>query len=259
MKNKINVGIIGYGNVGGSICKYFKRYKRKIFVLTRKNIENEKYIEFYNYEKIEEFLKKVNLILICIRDDKIFEIIETLKNFDLSGKIIYHTSGSLTSDILKSLKNVYVGSLHPIQTFPKPNYKLLENIYFSFEGEKFRIAQKLVKFFKSKIIKIDKEKKMLYHIACIFASNFSDLMWIISDKLIKSSIRNKNFKILVPLIKTTLNNAIKYGPKEALTGPAKRKDYELIKKHLKALENNKEIFEIYKLLSEIILKGFSSF
>ncbi|MEO0202095.1 MAG: DUF2520 domain-containing protein [candidate division WOR-3 bacterium] len=253
MKDNIRVGIIGYGNVGGSICSYFKKKRKKIYVLTSKSINKERFIEFYNYDNLEKFLSKVNLILICVRDDKILNIVEILKKFDLSGKIVYHTSGSFTSDILKGLNKAYIGSIHPIQTFPRPDYKLLNNIFFSFEGEKFKVARKFVSFFNSKIIRIEKDKKMLYHIACIFASNFVDLMWIISDKLINIAIKDKDFKVLIPLIQTTLKNAIKHGPSNALTGPAKRKDYELISKHLEILKNEENILRIYKLLSETIL------
>ncbi|MEO0224469.1 MAG: DUF2520 domain-containing protein [candidate division WOR-3 bacterium] len=252
MKNRI--GIIGYGNVGGSIALYFEKKRRKVFVLTSKLLKNKKFINFFNYNQIQEFIDSVDIILICVRDDKIESIIEILKKFSIKNKIIYHTSGSLTSDILKTLKNNYVGSFHPIQTFPKPNPKLLENIYFSFEGEKYKIAKSLANFFKSKIIKIKKENKLLYHVACIFASNFPNFLLTIADELIKIST-NKNYKILIPLIQTSLKNAIVYGPKNALTGPAKRKDIKLIKNHLKFLKTfNPDIYKLYKIISEMILK-----
>ena len=252
MKNK--VGIIGYGNVGSSIALYFKKKKKNVFVLTSKQIKNTKFINFFNHDKIEEFINSVDIILICVRDDKIENIIQILKKIPFKNKIIYHTSGSLTSDILKTLKNNYVGSFHPIQTFPKPNPRLLENIYFSFEGEKYKIAKSLANFFKSKIIRIKKEHKLLYHIACIFASNFPNFLLNIADELIKIST-DKNYKILIPLIKTNLKNAIVYGPRNALTGPAKRKDVKLIKNHLKFLKTfNPDIYKLYKIISEMILK-----
>jgi len=99
MKNR--VGIIGYGNVGSSIALYFKKKRKNIFVLTSKPIKNIKFINFFNYDKIEEFINSVDIILICIRDDKIENIIQILKKIQFKNKIIYHTSGSLTSDILK--------------------------------------------------------------------------------------------------------------------------------------------------------------
>jgi predicted short-subunit dehydrogenase-like oxidoreductase (DUF2520 family) len=252
MKNKI--GIIGYGNVGASIALYFKKKRKNIFVLTSKSKKNEKFIKFFNYSEIENFINLVDVILICIRDDKIEDVVKILKKLSFENKIIYHTSGSLTSDILKPLKNNYVGSFHPIQAFPKPNPKLLENIYFSFEGEKYKIAKSLANFFKSKIIRIKKEHKLLYHIACIFASNFPNFLLSIADELIKVST-NKNYKILIPLIQTSLKNAIFYSPKNALTGPAKRKDLKIIKNHLKFLKTfNPDIYKLYKIISEMILK-----
>ncbi|MCS7245805.1 MAG: DUF2520 domain-containing protein [candidate division WOR-3 bacterium] len=250
---RFKIGIIGYGNVGGSIAEFFEKKKRKVLVLTSKNLKSREFVKFYKYNEIESFLENTNVILICIRDDKIENIVEILKNYNLTNKIVYHTSGSLTSDILKPITKAYIGSLHPIQTFPKINYKLLRNIYFSFEGQKFSIAKKLATFFNSKVIRIKKEKKVLYHIACIFASNFSNLLWIISEKMIKEST-NKDFKILHPLVKTTLNNALIYGTKDALTGPARRGDYKLIEEHLNFLKNyNLDTYNVYKSLSQIII------
>ena len=253
---KSRIGIIGYGNVGSSIALYFQKKRKKVFVLTSKLLKNKKFINFFNYNQIEDFINSVEVILICIRDDKIEDIIEILKKFQIKNKIIYHTSGSLTSDVLKTLKNNYVGSFHPIQTFPKPNPNLLENIYFSFEGEKYEVAKSLANFFKSKIIKIKKENKLLYHIACIFASNFPSFLLTIADELIKISTR-KNYTILIPLIQTSIKNAIVYGPRNALTGPAKRKDLKTIENHLKFLKTfNPEIYKLYKIISEMILKNF---
>ncbi len=254
---RIKLGIIGYGNVGGSIAQFFKHRKKTIYILTSKLIKNEKFIKFYSYERIDNFLKKVNVILICIRDDKIQEIVKILETKNIKGKVVYHTSGTFTSSILKPLKNAYIGSLHPIQTFPKPNYKLLRNIYFSFEGQKIKVAQRLVKFFNGRIFKVSEDKKTLYHIACIFASNFSALMWIVAHNLIRESLKNGKLDILIPLIQTTLKNATIYGPINALTGPAKRKDYKIIMEHLEFLKSyDDDIYKIYELISSVILKKF---
>ncbi len=254
---KIKLGIIGYGNVGGSFAHFFKHRKKTIHVLTSKPIKSGKFIKFYSYEEIDDFLKKINVVLICVRDDKIQELVKILETKNLEEKVVYHTSGTFTSSILKPLKNAYIGSLHPIQTFPKPNYKLLKNIYFSFEGQKIRIAQRLVKYFNGKIFKVSEDKKTLYHIACIFASNFSALMWVIADNLIRESLKNGKLEVLIPLIQTTLKNAIIYGPMNALTGPAKRKDQKIITTHLEFLKNyNENIYKIYELISYVIFKKF---
>ncbi len=66
---------------------------------------------------------------------------------------------------------------------------------------------------------------------------------------------NKNYKILIPLIETNLKNVITYGPKNALTGPAKRKDLKVIENHIELLKTfNPEIYKLYKIISEMILK-----
>jgi hypothetical protein len=43
-------------------------------------------------------------------------------------------------------------------------------------------------------------------------------------------------------------------PKAAQTGPAKRKDTVVMQKHLELLKNNKELKQVYTLLSDLIAK-----
>ena len=61
--------------------------------------------------------------------------------------------------------------------------------------------------------------------------------------------------ILHPLIKETASKVSSYKPKDVQTGPAVRKDKEVIDSHLNYLAKGKN-YDIYKLLSEnIILKN----
>ena len=68
------------------------------------------------------------------------------------------------------------------------------------------------------------------------------------------------FQYLKPLILETINNAFKYSPQKNQTGPAKRKDYGTIKKHLDllSLKEKKEYFEIYNLMTNSIIKHYEN-
>ena len=76
-------------------------------------------------------------------------------------------------------------------------------------------------------------------------------MFAISDDILEKS--NIDFKLLLPIIKQTVNKHKTKKAIEVQTGPAKRKDLEIIKQHLNLMTNKKNK-EIYKLISESIIK-----
>ena len=73
-------------------------------------------------------------------------------------------------------------------------------------------------------------------------------MFYIAQNICESN--NFSFDVLKPLIKETANKAQTLTPFQAQTGPAKRNDQKVLKKHLDQL--NGEQKEIYKLLSNSI-------
>jgi hypothetical protein len=76
-------------------------------------------------------------------------------------------------------------------------------------------------------------------------------MFSIADDLL--SKKDIDFKILLPLIRKTTANLGCNKPKEVQTGPAKRKDSAIIKKHIATIKE-KEIKELYQKITENIIK-----
>ena len=61
------------------------------------------------------------------------------------------------------------------------------------------------------------------------------------------------FDHLHPLIVETMNKSLAIGPENAQTGPAARKDIEVIRQHLSFLSDREDLVEIYELLSDHII------
>ena len=61
-----------------------------------------------------------------------------------------------------------------------------------------------------------------------------------------------NYQLLIPLIKKTFSK-FEEDPKIKQTGPAKRKDINVLKNHLNLIQKD-EHREIYKLISDSIIK-----
>lgn len=250
------LSIIGIGKVGSSFAFELKDKNYEIYFLIDRNIEKlEKISSEINpisfSEKIKkEFIEGSDIVLICVQDkylkDVINEIVET--GADISKKYFIHTSGAESTEIFPEEKFdlLYLGSLHPIQTFNKVSYEnnhLLENIYFGIEGGKSanELSVKMVKDLKSKYVEIPKDKKYLYHSACVISSNFLITLLNISSEVLGSIgiEKSRTFEIFKPLIENTLINISRDGLIDSLTGPFERNDLEVISKHLNSI--NKEL------------------
>ena len=135
--------------------------------------------------------------------------------------------------------------MHPLQTFNNISYKnnnILHNIYFGIEGGRNAINyfKEICGVLKSKYVIIPGDKKILYHSACVIASNYLvshfNVLSKIADEIF---LRGKNgIEIFKPIISTTLNNIFSQGIKESLTGPFERGDIDTIKLHLKYFKEN---------------------
>mgnify|MGYP001277318423 CR=1 FL=1 len=95
------------------------------------------------------------------------------------------------------------------------------------------------------------EQRKQLHIAAVFACNFTNHMFSISYSILAKA--NIDFKLLLPIINQTVMKITQKTPLETQTGPAKRKDRNIIKSHINNLSNNKTR-EIYKLITESIMK-----
>ena len=113
------------------------------------------------------------------------------------------------------------------------------------------------KYFNIKTIK--RQHKTKYHLIGVFSSNL--LVGLISSiNTLSKSIgwtKEETNTMIAPIMKTTLNNAIESGVISALSGALERGDIVTVQKHLRILQENKDLLNIYKNLSLAILKNFT--
>ena len=266
------ITIIGAGRVGTSLALRLtgKKFEVKYVIeKSRKNSGNLKKL----FDKIIllkelslDVMSESDVIIICTKDDDIRSIVSLLCKFkvDYSKKIIFHTSGSESSLVFKSLnipgKNT--GSFHPVQTFneiSRDSGKYFKNIFIAAEGgsEFLRYAENLCKVTEAKLITITPREKEMYHLICVYLSNYL-ISYFKSISEIGKQIgipENKFLDIFSPLIDTTFKNLKEKGFGKSLTGPIERGDVTTILKHKKCLLGlDKRYSELYKLLGLEALK-----
>lgn len=248
--------VIGTGKVGSAFCFEMKDKGYDICFLSGRNrgiietLVNEINPVTFSSKAEKDFIKDSDIIIICVQDRFIKDTVKEIAdmNIDLTDKYFLHSSGSESTDVFdyECFNPDKCVSLHPIQTFDKisfANNHLMENIYFGIEGGKSGkdLAIKIINDLNSKYIEIPKEKKYLYHSACVVSSNFLITLLNISSEILGSIgiEKGKTFEIFKPIINKTLSNISENGLVNSLTGPFERNDLETISNHLNSL--NKEI------------------
>jgi predicted short-subunit dehydrogenase-like oxidoreductase (DUF2520 family) len=190
-----------------------------------------------------------DLYIIAVKDDAIASLAKKLK---LTDKLVVHTSGSVSLDVLKPA-SISIGIFYPLQTFTKERAVEWSQIPICLESTNEQgktLLKKVADLLSNLVVFIDSDQRKRVHLAAVFASNFSNHMYALAEEIL--SKEKLSFSLLKPLMLETARKASEMGPTKAQTGPAKRKDTKTIRKQTMMLSGQNR--QIYSLLSKSIRK-----
>jgi predicted short-subunit dehydrogenase-like oxidoreductase (DUF2520 family) len=265
-KNNAAVAIVGAGAVGTTLALLFHKARYPIVsVISRKVTSARKLarlVHCKNYSNdAADIHPATKILIIAVPDSSIADVVAQIAQYsklDFQSRIVCHTSGSLSSNELRPLqvKGATVFSLHPIQTFPgridvDQQIQRMQGIWYGIEGNSkaIRFAKRFVREISGNAITVPKEEKILYHIACVLASNYTVAILGAVEKLLQNTTLQLSLRQLQPLVIASIENAVSTGARRALTGPIARGDEVLIQKHAAALQRfDNKILKLYQLL-----------
>lgn len=257
----MEISIIGIGRLGGALAMALAKKGYEIKNLFARNKENA--------EKIVELIKTKpqiitdgdfsqiasDIVLIAAQDFEIAKIAENLAENLQYKPFIFHTSGSLSSEVLHNLREIgcRVGSFHPLVSVSDSilGAERFKNAYFCIEGdgEAVKAAENIVKNLGGKPFSIETECKTLYHASAVTAcGHLVALVDAAIEMLTMCGLTEKAArKILLPLVKTTIENLSEQTPARALTGTFARADVATMEKHIETLKENvsNEALKVY--------------
>lgn len=256
------ISIIGVGRVGGALA----------IALAAKGFEIENLIVRDNrraakvFDIIEPKPRVVSfdeiagvsseIVFITTRDFEIEEAAEILAGkIKIAKPVIFHTSGSRSSEILKPLREIgcATGSIHPLTSISDAvlGAQRFADAYFCIEGEPeaVKIAEHIVAALGGKSFSIETKYKTLYHASAVMACGHLVAVIDTAIELLTQCGLNENTanKTLLPLIKSTIENLEVQTTAEALTGTFARADVKTFERHLAAMDESvsEEAREIY--------------
>jgi len=203
-----------------------------------------------------------DLVWITVPDDAIAATaLRLARTQDWSGKIVFHSSGALTSDDLAPLRKrgAKVASVHPGMTFVRGPAPLMLGVAFAVEGDPaaVRVAKRIVEDMGGTTYAIDKRNKVLYHAFGSFASPLVIALMASLERVAKAaSIRPDDVKaMMVPLLVQTLRNYLQHDAASAFSGPLVRGDVATVRRHLEELKAVPEARAVYIALASAAVKN----
>lgn len=260
----IKFGFIGAGKVGFSLGKYLKENSIDISGYYSKSQHSSKEAAIFTntrqYNNLEDLIKNSDAIFITTPDNQIADVWNEVKKLPIKEKLICHCSGSISSEVFSNINNhgAYGYSIHPMFAISDKynSYKDLSQAFITIEGNEKHIEylKMLFSHLGNDVAIINKENKILYHVASVTVSNL--VLGLINNGVNYLEecgfTKEMAIKALYPLIENNLRNIKERGAVKSLTGPIERGDLSTVINHLNVIREEDK--ELYRLLSKNILK-----
>ena len=195
------------------------------------------------FRSLSELVDASDVILIATPDDVIQDVWRQLLQLNISGKILCHTAGSLSSSLFfhRTTKDVSAASLHPLMAIAdrETGYASVGSAFFTLEGDDEAVA-----VFKDCLNAhgiaykvMPSTDKATYHLATAVMSNLVVAVSAMAFDLMKDvGFNESEAKVaLRPLAEKNMAKIFDVGPAAALTGPVERCDLTTVGRHLDAL------------------------
>ncbi|OYD14864.1 hypothetical protein CH330_07415 [candidate division WOR-3 bacterium JGI_Cruoil_03_51_56] len=257
------VGFIGAGRVGSAMAWHCNRLGFETAGVTDKK-PKQAWVVYgllkipYVRLKPSDVAAASDVFFLTVPDRHIEPEFVAIRRWLRPKTIVAHCSGVLGNDVFKGAKEqgLETLALHPIQSFSSHAQAIrsLPGSFFALEGSAagLRFGRRLVRLLRGGCVVIRGPDRPLYHAMCVFASNFENALIEASENLAgKLGIsRRRAAKMLAPLMRTVLENAVEYGAVPSLTGPVQRGDAMTVAQHLDALTRRApELLPMYRTIS----------
>ena len=251
---RLRVGFVGAGKIGFALGTHLFEHGSKVSGYASRAqkaaLWASQCTHSVSFSSLQALLDSTDLIFITVPDGAIAETAGQLADAaastpagDLSGKLVCHASGALTSGELDACRKAGAAcaSVHPLCAVPDVPTSAdapdrLAGMFFTLEGGNPHCT-------------IAAAAKVRYHAAAVFLSNLvcglaSEGLGILEGC---GFTPEQALQAAGPLFTGNCAAIAQKGPQNALSGPIERNDLETVRKHLAALDGQAR--ETYATLS----------
>ena len=252
----MRITIIGSGNVATHLAAAFKNAGHRIVQVYSRDMQNAALLAYHvgadAIDNLDEINPETDVFIISVKDDVIIPIAGRLAQYK---KLIVHTSGATHIEALLAITD-NAGVFYPLQTFSKTKEVDFWSVPLCIEGgdeQITRYLEQLARTVSNNVYRVNSAQRKVLHLAAVFACNFPNYLYGVAQQLLGEN--DMGFEMLRPLILETAQKVQTHLPADVQTGPAVRNDETTMTAHLQMLNNGPGLAEIYKLLSQEIIKN----
>ncbi|HEY4677380.1 MAG TPA: DUF2520 domain-containing protein [Candidatus Angelobacter sp.] len=260
--SKATITLIGAGNLAQALGPALKAAGYRVeFVAARQTASSRRRAAMLagaleaRTQSLSDAGPTSDILWICHTDDALGETAKLLAHKPRwSGKVVFHSSGALSSDVLSPLKRkgAYTASLHPMMTFVPGATPRMEEVPFAVEGDSraVAVARRIVRDLGAESFAIKKAAKPLYHALGSFSSPLIVAALVTAERVGRSAglTASQTRRVMAPILRQTLKNYAERGAAAAFSGPIKRGDINTVLRHLKELKRVPGASEVYRAL-----------
>lgn len=268
MGRRPSIAIVGAGRLGSALLRELTRKGYRVTevvardaAVTRRKV-NKLLTRKVGVTSYESSRLDAELVWFCVPDAEIAEAARSLAGrTSWKGKYVFHSSGALTSDEFKLLRQqgARVASVHPFMSFVHEAAPSLRGVPFGLEGERAALAQatRIIKDLDGIAFTIPKARKTAYHAWGSFASPLLIALLVTAEEVAEAAGISRALarKRMLPILNQTLKNYGSLGAAAAFSGPIVRGDVETVRRHMAALEQLPEARKVYVALAKSALKN----
>lgn len=255
----MRVVMVGAGNVATNLCYALQKVGHEVTQVYSHHLSHAKDLaqEIGTEAYTDDFstLCEADLVILCVKDDALGAVATRVAEryqTEETPPIVVHTAGSMCMDLIPMPRR---GVIYPMQTFSKSYRVDFQHIPLFVEASDPSTASILKDFahtLSDQVYELSSADRQYLHLAAVFCCNFANhCMDMGATVLEKHGIP---FRVMLPLIDETTRKLHTLPPREAQTGPAARKDDNVMSRQIDILQRDGEelLATIYQLLSRNI-------
>jgi predicted short-subunit dehydrogenase-like oxidoreductase (DUF2520 family) len=172
----------------------------------------------------------VDILFIATPDDVVAEVAAQVR--PVATTAVIHLSGSLGLDVLAG--HARRGSLHPLVPLPTPAIgaeRLRSGVTLTVAGDP--VTRTVAEALGGHVVEVDDADRAAYHAAAVIAANH--LVALMGQVERVAATAGLPLEAFAGLMRAASEDAFALGPRQALTGPAARGDWETVERHRTAI------------------------
>ena len=210
-----------------------------------------------SWGRVGDATHDADLYLISVTDTALPEVICQLHQ-GREHALFAHTAGSLPLSLFTEAGHERGAVFYPMQTFSKERAVDFTQVHFFIEAAQSADFDQLhalagLLTAEDHIHPCTSAIRRRLHLAAVFACNFVNHCCSLADDILQDG--GLDFSVMLPLLDETVAKLHQLPPRQAQTGPAARRDHNVMGMQRAMLTDRPDLQQIYTLLSNCIMNN----